>query len=82
MMMEEESREDYHHRSHLPNHMEAFSNKLNHPSVVDFLSNLDFIDAVDSEKNLSNIKEKISINISTKPNIVENIYVGKYYSPS
>ena len=69
MMIGEEPWEDYHHRSHLPNDIDDYSNELNHPSVVDFLSNFVFINTVDSEKNLSNIEETISINISTKPNI-------------
>ena len=63
MMTEEEPWEDYHHCSHLPDHIEDFSNELNHPSVVDFLSNSVFIDTLDSKRNLSNIKETISINI-------------------
>ena len=62
--------------------IEDYSNELNHTSVVDFLSNSIFIDIVDSKHNLSNIKETISINISTKPNVVENIHVGKYFSSS
>ena len=36
---------------------------------------------MDSEWNLSNIEETIAINISTKPNVVENIHVGKSCSP-
>ena len=82
MMMEGEPWEDYHHCSNLPNHIEYYSNELNHPSVVDFTSNSIFIDTVDSERNLSNIKETISINISTKPKVVERIHVGKSCSPS
>ena len=49
MMMEGEPWEDYHHRSHLQYHIEDYSNELNHPSVVDFLSNSFFIDTVDSK---------------------------------
>ena len=45
-------------------------------------SNSIFIDTIDSEQNLSSIKELISINILTKPHIVENIHVGKSCSPS
>ena len=41
-----------------------------------------FLYRVYSERNLSNIEETSSINISTKPNIVENIHVGKSCSPS
>ena len=37
---------------------------------------------MDSERNLSNIEETIAINISTKTDVVENIYVGKCFSPS
>ena len=70
MMIGEEPWEDYHHRSHLPYHIEDFSNELNHPLTVDFLSNLVFIDTLESERNLSNIQETISINILTKINVV------------
>jgi len=81
-MIGEETWEDYHHHSHLPDDIEDYSNELNHPLVVDFLSNSVFIDIVDSEKNLSNIEETISINILTKINVVENIHVGKSCFPS
>ena len=86
MMIGEGPWEDYHHRSHLPDYIEYFSNELNHPSVFDFLSNSIsnsiFIDTVDSKRNLSNIEETISINISTKPKVVENSHVGNSFSPS
>ena len=52
-----------------------YSSDLNHPSIFDFLSNT--VNTVDSKRNPSNIEETIAINISTKPNIVENIHVGK-----
>lgn len=81
MVMEEEPWEYYHHHSHLLDHIEYYSNELSHPLVVDFLSFF-FIDIVDSARNLSNIEETISINILSKPNIAENIHVGKYCSPS
>lgn len=81
VMMKEEPWEDYHHCSHLPAHIEDYSNELNHHSIVDFLSNFVFIDTVDSERNMSNIEETISINISTKPNIVKKNHVGKSCSP-
>jgi len=63
MMIGEEPWEDYHHRSHILDDIKDYPNELNHPSVVDFLSNSVFIDTVDSERNLSNIEEIISINI-------------------
>ena len=81
-MIGEEPWEDYHHHSHLPDDIEDYSNELNHPSVLDLLSNSVFIDTIESGRNLSNIEETISINILTKPNIVENIHVGKSCSPS
>jgi len=61
MMTKEEPWVDYHHRSHLPDHIEDIPNELNHPSIIDFLSNYVFIDTVDYERNLSNIEETISI---------------------
>ena len=82
MMIGEEPWEYYHHHSNIPYDIEDYSNELNYPSVVDFLSNSVFIDTIDSERNLSNIEETISIHISTKPNIIENIHVSKSCSPS
>ena len=41
-----------------------------------------FYNAIESEWNLSNIEETIFIDISTKPDTVENIHVGVYYSSS
>lgn len=81
MMTKEEPWEDYHHLSHLPDHIEDVSNEPNRLSIVDFLSNYVFIDTVDSERNVSNIEETISIDISTKLGIVENIHVDKSCSP-
>ena len=68
------------HCSNLPDYHEDYSSDLNHPSVFDFLSNT--VNTMDSERNLSNIEETIAINISTKPNVIENIHVGKSCSPS
>ena len=80
MMIGEAPWEDYHHRSHLLDYNDDYSNDLNHPSIFYFLSNT--VNTVDSERNLSNIEEIITINISTKPNVVENIHVGKSCSYS
>ena len=66
---------DSHHRSLLPDYGEDTQDDLYHPSVFDFLSNT--VNTVDSERNMSNIEETIAINISTKTDVVENIYVGK-----
>jgi len=67
--------EDYHHHFHLQDNNEYYPSNLNHPSIFDVLSNT--INRVDFERNLSNSEETIAINISTKPNVVENIHVGK-----
>jgi len=74
MMIGEAPWEDYHHHSHLQDKKEDYSSGLNHPSVFDFLSNT--INMTDLKRNLSNIEETVAVNISTKPNIVENIHVG------
>ena len=63
IMIGEEPWEDYHYHSHLPDDVEDYSNELNHPLAIDFLSNSVFIDTIESEQNLSNIEEMISINI-------------------
>ena len=52
MMIGEEPWEYYHHHSGLLDDIEDYSNELNHPLVVDFLSNSIFIDKVESERNL------------------------------
>ena len=75
MMSEEEPWEYYHHRSHLPDYEDNLS-ELYHPSIKNFFSNSLPINAIDSEQNLSNIEKNISIDISTKPGMVENIHVG------
>jgi len=79
MAIEGEPWKDNHHRSLLPNCEEDTPNDLPHPSVFDFISNT--VNTVDSERNLSNIEETTAINISTKTNVLENIYVGKGCSP-
>ena len=81
MMLEGETWEDYHHHSHLPDY-EYYLSELYHPSIKNFFSNSLPINAIDSERNLSNIEETISIDILTKPGIVENIHVGVSCSPS
>ena len=80
MVIEGAPWDDYHHRSLLSDCEENTSDDLYHPSVFYFLSNT--VNTVDSERNLSNIEETIAINISTKTDVVENIYVGKCFSPS
>ena len=60
---------DYHHRSHLLDHIEGILNEINHPSIVNFLSNSVFIDTVDSKQNLSNIEETMHKIENTKNNI-------------
>ena len=81
MIIGEEPWGDYHHHSNLPDDNEYYSNELKHPSIVDFWLNYVKVETIDSERNFSNIEETISINISTKPNIIEKIHVAKYYSP-
>ena len=80
MMIEGAPWNDHHHRSLLPECEEETHHDLYHPSVFEFLTNT--VNTVDSERNLSNIEENIAINISTKTDVVENIYVGKCCSPS
>ena len=82
MMSEGEPWEDYHHHSHPPDYEEKNLSELYHPSIKTFFSNSFLINAIESERNLSNIEEIISINILTKPGIVENIHVGVSCSPS
>ena len=81
MMAEGEPWEDYHHHSHLPDYEENYLSELFHPSFKNLFSNSLPINAIDSERNFSNIEETISIDIFTKPGIVENIHVGVSCSP-
>ena len=67
--------------SHLPDYEEKNLIELYHPSIKTLFSNSLLINAIDSERNLSNIEETISIDISTKPSVVENIHVGVSFSP-
>ena len=67
MMSKGEPWEDYHDHSHLPNYEENNLSELYHPSIKNFFSNSFPINAIDSERNLSNIKETISIDI--RPNL-------------
>ena len=70
MMIEGEPWGDYHHRSHFPDYEENNLSELYHPSIQNLFPNSFPINAINSERNLSNIEETISINISTKPGIV------------
>ena len=82
MMVEGEPWEDYHHRSHISDCEEKNISELYHPSIKTLFSNSLSINAIDSKRNLSNIEETISIDILTKPGIVENIHVSVSFSPS
>ena len=82
MMAEGEPWEYYHHPSHLPDYEENHLSELYHPSIQNFFSNSFPINAIDYERNFSNIEEMISIDISTKPGIVENIHFVVSCSPS
>ena len=73
--------EDYHHRSHLPDYEENNLSELYHLSIKNLFSYYFPINAIDFDQNLSNIEETISIDISTKPDVVENIHVCMYCSP-
>ena len=70
MMLEGEPWKYYHHRSHLPDYEENNISELYHPSIKNFFLNYLPINAIDSEQNLSNIEETISIDILTKIGIV------------
>ena len=49
----------HHHRSHLQDYEEDNLSELYHPSIKNFLSNYFPINAIDFERNLSNIEETI-----------------------
>ena len=56
MMAEGEPWEDYPHHSHPPNYEENNLSELYHPSIQNFFSNSFPINAIESERNLSNIE--------------------------
>ena len=56
MMSEGEPWEDYHHHSHLPDYEENYLSELYHPSIKNFFSDSLPINAIDSDRNLSNIE--------------------------
>ena len=70
MMSKGEPWEDYHHRSHLPDYEENNLSELYHLSIKNLFSNSLPINIIDFERNISNIEETISIDISTKSSIV------------
>ena len=76
MMLEGEPWKYYHHHSHIPNYEENNLSELYHPSIKNFFLNSFPINAINSERKFSNIEETVSIDISTKPGVVENIHVG------
>ena len=82
MMPEGEPWEDHHHHSHLHDYEEDNLIELYHPSIKTFFSNSFTINAIDFERNLSNIEETIFIDISTKRGIVEDIHVSMSCSAS
>ena len=82
IMAEGEPWEDYHYRSHLLDYEENNLSELYHPSIQTFFLNYFPINAIESERNLPTIEETISIDISTKPGVVENIHVGVSCCPS
>ena len=82
MMPEGEPWEYHHHHSHLQDYKEDNLIELYHPSIKTSFLNSFPINAIDSERNLSNIEETISIDISTKPGVVEYIHVSVSCSPS
>ena len=55
MILEGEPWEDHHHRSHLPDYEEDNISELYHSLIKTFFSNPFPINAIDSERNLSNI---------------------------
>ena len=61
----------HHHHSFLPNHIEDNLSDVYLPNFSEPFVNFVSIHEVDFEKNLSNIKETIPLNISIKPRIVE-----------
>ena len=81
MMLKEEPWLDSHHWSHHPGYIENSLTELYRSIVVDLFTNFISIHAFNSDRNLLNIEEMISINISTKPGIVENIHVDVSCSP-
>ena len=66
MMLGEEPWEDHHHRSHLPDYNEDYSNDLNHPSVFCFLSNT--VNTVDYEDSSFTVSTSLKNETTPFPN--------------
>lgn len=72
----------HHHRSSFPDTIEDNLSGVYLPNFVEPFMNYVSIHGIDSEENLSNIEEIIPLDISIKPGIVENIYIGESCSSS
>ena len=76
MMSNDASWDEHHHHSSFPDTIEDNISGVYLPNIVKPFMNFISIHEIDSEKNLSNIEEIISLDISIKPRIVENLYIG------
>ena len=81
MMPDDASWDNNHHSQSLPNSIEDNLSDLYEPNIVEFPMNCVSIHEVDSEKNLSNIKANIPLDILIKPSIVKNIHISASCSP-
>ena len=68
-MPEGEPWEDHHHHSHLQDYEEDNIIELHHPSIKILFLNSFPINVINSERNLSNIQETISIDIRINPTL-------------
>ena len=84
MSLEEIPWKDHHHRSCFlpPCHMveDHFISTVSSDIVTNPQSPI-LIRSVDSKGNLCNIKKTMPVDISVKPSISENIFIGQYSSP-
>jgi len=74
--------DDHHHHSSLLDSIEDDLSDVYLPNIVKSFTSFVSIYEFDSKKNLSNIEETIPLDISVKPVIAENIYIGASFSPS
>lgn len=68
--------DDNHHSSSLPRNFENNIGDVYTPNITEKPMDSLSIHDVDSEKNLANIEETISLDILINPGVVENVHIG------
>lgn len=81
MMLDETPCDDNDHQSYFPEILEKKFEDFYSPNVTDTLRGSISIHEVNSKKNLTNIEETILLDISIKPEVIENVHIDASCSP-